>query len=55
MDVPSEWGGRHRVTGHFVGQVLADEPTNVTRALEAMRDEHLERSRARHSVVGAHR
>ncbi len=33
---------------HFTAQVLADEPKDVTRALEAMRDERLERARAMH-------
>ncbi|MFF4534133.1 hypothetical protein ACFY1P_33290 [Streptomyces sp. NPDC001407] len=39
---------------HFTAQIFADEPKDVTRTLEAMRDERLERARAVHSTPGAH-
>ncbi|MFC9625804.1 hypothetical protein ACFTXM_39550 [Streptomyces sp. NPDC056930] len=47
--------GMARTIAHFVGQVLADEPKDVIRALEAMRDEHVQRSRAVPSAAGARR
>ncbi|WP_268256978.1 hypothetical protein [Streptomyces glebosus] len=42
--------------GHFVGQVLADAPTDVVQALQALRGEQVERARAvAASVVALHR
>ncbi|MFG2097181.1 hypothetical protein [Streptomyces sp. NPDC048612] len=41
---------------HFVGQILADAPTDVLQALQALRDEEVERARAvAASVVALHR
>ncbi|MGW7317390.1 hypothetical protein [Streptomyces sp. NPDC054865] len=41
---------------HFVGQVLADTPTDVLQALKALRHEHVERARAMmDTVVALHR
>ncbi|WP_328834756.1 hypothetical protein [Streptomyces europaeiscabiei] len=36
--------GIARTIAHFVGQVLADAPTDVVRALQALRDEQAERA-----------
>ncbi|WP_148591644.1 hypothetical protein [Streptomyces sp. WAC01526] len=47
--------GIARCIAHFTAQVLADVPQNVTRTLEAMRNEYLERARAVHSGAGGHR
>ncbi|MER6445427.1 hypothetical protein [Streptomyces venezuelae] len=40
-----------RTIAHFVGQVLADTPANILRAL---RDEQVERARAVETVVALH-
>lgn len=48
--------GIARTIAHFVGQVLADAPTDVLRALRALRDEQVERARAVvETVVALHR
>lgn len=48
--------GIARTIAHFVGQVLADAPTDVVRALQALRDEQVERARAVvETVVALHR
>ncbi|MGX4695236.1 hypothetical protein [Streptomyces sp. JNUCC 63] len=48
--------GIARTIAHFVGQVLADAPTDVVRALQVLRDEQVERARAVvGSVVALHR
>ncbi|MEV8529227.1 hypothetical protein AB0451_34650 [Streptomyces sp. NPDC052000] len=48
--------GIARTIAHFVGQVLADAPTDVVRALQALRDEQVERARAVvENVVALHR
>ncbi|MFJ9675280.1 hypothetical protein ACIRP5_31370 [Streptomyces sp. NPDC101221] len=38
--------GIARTIAHFVGQVLADAPPDVVRALQELRDEQVERARA---------
>ncbi|MFI8281218.1 hypothetical protein ACIGBH_41485 [Streptomyces sp. NPDC085929] len=44
------------IAHYFVGQVLADEPKDVIRALEVLRDEYVERARAAEDcVVPLHR
>ncbi|MCL7496080.1 hypothetical protein M8I34_32450 [Streptomyces sp. MCA2] len=48
--------GIARTIAHFVGQVLADAPTDVVQALQALRDEQVERARTvAASVVALHR
>ncbi|MFK0050536.1 hypothetical protein ACIQU4_41850 [Streptomyces sp. NPDC090741] len=37
--------GIARTIAHFVGQILADEPKDVVRALEVLRHEYVERAR----------
>ncbi|MFI0915565.1 hypothetical protein [Streptomyces abikoensis] len=45
-----------RTIAHFVGQVLADAPADVLRALRALRDEQVERAHAVvETVVALHR
>ncbi|MFJ6650470.1 hypothetical protein ACIQPS_32970 [Streptomyces sp. NPDC091290] len=38
--------GIARTTTHYVGQILADAPTDVIRTLQELRDEQVERARA---------
>ncbi|MFF9090420.1 hypothetical protein ACF1BE_29315 [Streptomyces sp. NPDC014991] len=45
--------GIARTIAHFVGQVLADAPKDVVRALQELRDEQVERARAAHCADGA--
>lgn len=47
--------GIARTIAHFTGQILAKQTQDVARTLQAMRNEHLERARAAHSVAGANR
>lgn len=48
--------GIARTIAHFVGQVLADAPTDIIRALQALRDEQVEQARAVvETVVALHR
>jgi hypothetical protein len=48
--------GIARTIAHFVGQVLADAPTDVVRTLQALRDEQVARARAVvENVVALHR
>ncbi|MEU0119444.1 hypothetical protein ABZ137_38645 [Streptomyces bobili] len=48
--------GIARNIAHFVGQVLADAPTDAVQALQALRDEQVARARAvAENVVALHR
>ncbi|GGV91762.1 hypothetical protein [Streptomyces massasporeus] len=48
-------GDAHTIA-HFVGQVLADAPTDIVRALQELRDEQVARARAVvEKVVALHR
>ncbi|MER6076309.1 hypothetical protein ABT187_47890 [Streptomyces sp. NPDC001817] len=48
--------GIARTIAHFVGHVLADEPKDVAQALQALRDEQVELTRAVvDTVVALHR
>ncbi|MEU1519011.1 hypothetical protein ABZ490_43930 [Streptomyces sp. NPDC005811] len=48
--------GIARTIAHFVGQVLANAPTDVVRALQTLRDEQVEQARAVvATVVALHR
>ncbi|MFG2134920.1 hypothetical protein ACGFNV_45255 [Streptomyces sp. NPDC048751] len=48
--------GIARTIAHFVGQVLADAPTDAVQALQALRDEQVARARAVvENVVALHR